>query len=62
MISCSHWGMFESSRAMFMLPGYKMAAIGSIADFSKPGSIVEMVPLKRGEAQPIYRSHQKVDQ
>lgn len=61
MISCSHWGMFESFCTTFMLTGYKMAAIGSIADFSKPNSIVEMIPLRRGEAQPIYRSNQKID-
>ena len=53
MMSISHWGMFwPLCPPMLMCKGYKLA---DGTNWDDP--IIEIVPLKRGESQPIYRQY-----
>jgi hypothetical protein len=38
---------------MLMCKGYKLAD-GTTANWDDPGAVIEIVPLSRGEPQPIY--------
>jgi hypothetical protein len=53
MISISHWGMFSRPRQLMLCKGYKLAD-GTLAKWDDPGAIIEIVPLERGESQPLY--------
>jgi hypothetical protein len=55
MISISHWGMFQFKPQLWLCTGYKLAD-GAMTDRYEPGALVQMIPLTRGEKQPIYSS------
>lgn len=54
MISLSHWGMFGQEPRPFLVPkGFKIAP-KDMAALSNPDNFIEMIPLEKGEPQPIY--------
>lgn len=55
MITISHWGMFNDSRPFMVPAGFKLSE-ADMAEWNKPGGIIEIVPLAKGEPQPIYRA------
>lgn len=56
MISLSHWGMFgpELTTVNIRMPPKGFKFIGAISEFNKPNAIIEIVPLAKGEPQPVY--------
>lgn len=54
MISISHWGMFSDFRSFVAPRGFKLSE-ADLAELKKPGAIIELVPLAKGEPEVIYR-------
>jgi hypothetical protein len=54
MMSISHWGMFEVAPRIFVLPaGFKLSE-HDMAEWNRPDGMISLVPLEKGERQPVY--------
>lgn len=54
MISISHWGLHEAPVYPLILPaGFKLSP-EQRAEWDKPHGFIELIPLEKGEAQPVY--------